>query len=348
MVCRPIPQNLPPRLLSSSLMKRFSPLLVAVCAVWALASCQKPAEPAGAESKPSSGAVKIAVIPKGTTHMHWKSVEAGARKAGQEFGAEILWKGPLKESDRAQQIAIVEQFVSEGVKGIVLAPLDDTALRRPVEAANAKGIPVVIIDSGLKGEAGKDFVSYVGTNNRLGGKMAGEELVRLLGGKGKVFLLRYQEGSASTIEREEGFLEELKKSPDIHLLTENRYGGATASEAQTTAVNMLDLIREADGIFCSNESLTFGMLLALRQNNLVGKAKFVGFDASAPLVEALKKGELQAIVAQNPTKMGYEAVKTIITHLRGEKVPMSVDSGAALITQENLSTPEIQELLKPR
>ena len=170
--------------------------------------------------------------------MHWKSVEAGARKAGEEFGAEILWKGPLKESDRAQQIAIVEQFVSEGVKGIVLAPLDDTALRRPVQAANAKGIPVVIIDSALKGEAGKDFVSYVGTNNRLGGKMAGEQLVKLLGGKGKVVLLRYQEGSASTTEREEGFLEAMKKSPEIQMLVENRYGGATASEAQTTALNM--------------------------------------------------------------------------------------------------------------
>ena len=132
------------------------------------------------------------------------------------------------------------------------------------------------------------------------------------------------------------------------MLVENRYGGATASEAQTTALNIIDQIREADGIFCSNESLTFGMLLALRQNNLVGKAKFVGFDASAPLVEALKKGEIQALVAQNPTKMGYEAVKTIMAHLHGEKVPEYVDSGVALITPENISTPEIQELLKPR
>jgi ribose transport system substrate-binding protein len=320
-------------------------LLCGVCVgTFLVAGCRESPN-AAPDASSSTGAMSIAVIPKGTTHAHWKSVEAGARKAGDELGVKILWKGPLKESDRAQQIAIVEQFVAEGVSGLVLAPLDDAALRRPVQSANAKNIPVVIIDSALQGEPGKDFVSYVGTNNRLGGRLAGEQLMKLLGGKGKVVLLRYQEGSASTIEREEGFLEAMKKSPNIQLLLENRYGGATTGEAQSTALNIIDQLREADGIFCSNESLTMGMLLALRQNNLVGKAKFVGFDASAPLLDALKKGEIQALVAQNPTKMGYEAVKTIVAQLRGEKVPVSVDSGAALITSENLNSPEVKELL---
>ncbi len=308
-------------------------------------ACNKPAE-SGGSAGPKSGTRTIAVIPKGTTHAHWKSVEAGAREAGKELGVEISWKGPLTENDRAQQIAIVEQFVSNGVSGIILAPLDDVALLRPVQGAVAKGIPVLIIDSALKGEVGKDFISYVGTDNRLGGEMAGEALTKELGGKGKVVLLRYMEGSASTMEREAGFLDVIKKSPDIHLIVDNRYGGATASEAQTSAMNLMDQLREADGIFCSNESLTFGMLLALRQNNLAGKAKFVGFDSSAPLVEALRKGEIQALVAQNPRKMGYEGVKAIVAHLNGEKVPASVDSGVMLLTPENLDTPEVQELLK--
>lgn len=309
-----------------------------------LAACGK-APPSGSDAALGSDKKRVAVIPKGTTHVFWKSVEAGARKAGQEFGVEVLWKGPLKESDRAEQIKIVEQFASEGVSGIVLAPLDDMALRRPVQAAMGKGIPVVIIDSALKGEAGKDFISYVGTNNRLGGELAGKELLRLLGGKGKVFLLRYQEGSASTTEREEGFLSVMKQSPDVQMLVENRFGGATASEAQSSALNLLDQLREADGIFCSNESLTFGMLLALRQSNLIGKAKFVGFDTSPPLVEALQKGELHALVAQDPTKMGYEGVKAMLAQQRGEKVPAVVDSGVALVTQESLGTPEIEALL---
>ena len=325
---------------------RSPKILLTIGAALLLAACNKSPESSADSPKPAPNQPNIAVIPKGTTHVFWKSIEAGARKAGAELGVNILWKGPLKENDRAQQIAIVEQFISDGVNGIVLAPLDDTALRRPVQEAGAKKIPVVIIDSALKADVGKDFVSFVGTNNTLGGQMAGDQLVKLLGGKGKVVMLRYMEGSASTTERESGFLDVIKKHPEIQMLVDNRYGGATASEAQTTALNLIDQIREADGIFCSNESLTFGMLLALRQNNLIGKAKFVGFDTSPPLIEALKKGEIQALVAQNPTKMGYEAVKTIVASMHGEKVPQNVDSGVALITPENVNTPEIQDLLK--
>jgi ribose transport system substrate-binding protein len=304
--------------------------------------------PAASSTAPAAnrGSMSIAVIPKGTTHVFWKSVEAGANKAGRELGVEILWKGPLKENDRAQQIGIVEQFTSQGVAGIVLAPLDDAALVRPVQAAAAKHIPVVIFDSALKGEVGKDFVSFVATDNRKGGELAGDQLVKLLGGKGKVVLLRYQEGSASTMEREAGFLDAVHKSADIQMLVENRYAGATAGEAKDAAMAMLDQIRAADGIFCPNESSTFGMLLALRQNNLTGKVKFVGFDTSPQLIDALGKGEIDALVAQNPTKMGYEAVKTCVAAIKGETVQPHIDTGVALITKENLNTSEIQSLLK--
>jgi ribose transport system substrate-binding protein len=288
----------------------------------------------------------IAVIPMGTTQVYWKSVQAGAEDAAKELNVDMRWKGPLKESDRAAQIAIVEQFVSEGVDGIVLAPLDNTALKRPVAAAMAKGIPVVIIDTPLKGDAGKDFVSTVATNNHRGGEMAAEELGRVLNGKGKVILFRHQEGVSSTTEREAGFLEAIKKIPGIEVILENRYAGATASEAQTTALNILDKIKEADGIFCPNESSTFGMLLALRQNNLTGKIKLIGFDTSPPLLDALKKGELQAVVAQNPKKMAHEGMKLVLEKIKGGEVPTSVDSGAVLVTKENLDTPEIQALLK--
>lgn len=296
--------------------------------------------PARAEEK-----LKIAVIPKGTTHVFWKSVEAGALAAGKELGVEIVWKGPLKENDRAQQIAIVEQFISEGVAGIVLAPLDDTALQRPVTAAMAKKIPVVIIDSALKGEPGKDFVSFVATNNKNGGKMGGAELSRVLNNTGKVVLLRYQVGSASTDEREAGFLEAVGQHKDIKVIVDKRYAGATMGEAKTAALNMLDRLKEADGIFCPNESSTFGMLLALRQGNLAGKKKFVGFDTSPPLVEALEKSEIDALVAQDPTRMGYLGVKTLVDHIRGEQVPPAVDTGARLITRENLNDPDIKKLI---
>lgn len=288
---------------------------------------------------------KIAVIPKGTTHSFWKSVEAGAKQAGKELGAEIIWKGPLKEDDRAQQIAVVQQFVSSGVNAIVLAPLDDTALRAPVKSAADRNIPVVIFDSALKGEPGKDFLSYVATNNFRGGEIGGEELARLLGGQGKVVLLRYAEGSASTMEREAGFLAAIKRHPGINVIVDNRYAGPTISSAQDASMNLIDRIREADGLFCPNESSTQGMILALRQTGLAGKKKFVGFDTSSFLLAALNRGDVQALVAQNPTRMGYLGVATAVKHLRGEKVEPSLDTGCVLVTKENRHTPEVEAVV---
>ena len=277
--------------------------------------------------------------------MFWKAVEAGAREGAKETGVEMVWKGSLDEDDPAQQIKIVEQFVSAGVGGIVLAPIDDKALRRPVAAAMQKGIPVVIMDSPLKGEPVKDFVSTVSTNNHRGGEMAGEQLGKLLDGKGKVVLFRFKKGSASTGQREAGFLEAIKKFPEIQVIVDNRYSGTTAREAQSTALNMRDKLKEADGIFCSTEPSTLGMLLALKRNNLAGSKKFVGFDTSPGLMEGLRKDEIQALVVQNPEKMGHEAVKALVAKMKGETVPTVIDTGAAVITTENLDNPEIRALL---
>jgi ribose transport system substrate-binding protein len=303
----------------------------------ALAGC-------GKGDSAASGKLRIAVIPKGTAHEFWKTVEAGAKKAGEDLGVEIIWKGPTEENDRAKQIEIVQQFIGSNVSGMVLAPLDDTALLRPAQSAMAAGIPVVIFDSALKGEAGKDFVSFVATNNSRGGEIGGEQLAKLLGGKGKVALLRYQENSASTNDREEGFLSAMAKT-QCQMVLKDRYGGAGIDSAKTEAMNQIDKLREVDGIFCPNESSTLGMLLALRQAGITGKAKFVGFDATPPEVEALRKSEIDALVAQDPYKMGYEGVKTVVAHIRGEKVPTVVDTGVKLVTRDNLDTPDIKTLL---
>lgn len=289
---------------------------------------------------------RIAVVPKGTTHVFWKSVEAGARAAAADLDVEIVWKGPLKENDRGQQIAIVEQFVTEGVSAIVLAPLDAVALRRPVAMAAQRKIPVVIFDSALQGEPGKDFVSLVATDNRRGGELGGEKLGDLLGGTGKVVLLRYQVGSASTDDREAGFAKAIAARPALELVSDNRYSGATAGEAKTAALNMLDTLKRADGIFCPNESSTFGMLLALRQHNLAGAKKFVGFDTSPALIEALRKGEIDALVAQDPRTMGRRAVTAAVDRLQGRPVEPVIDTGAAVVTRDNVDSPEIQQILQ--
>jgi ribose transport system substrate-binding protein len=312
-------------------------------------SCNKEESGRSASTAPttqSSGQRTIAVIPKGTTHIYWRTVEQGAKQAGKDLGVRIDWQGPLREDDRGQQIGLVEQFISNGVDGIVLAPLDATALQEPVAAAMAKRIPVVIFDSPLNGQAPKDFVSLVATDNHKGGEIGGEELARLLDGKGKVVLLRYQVGSASTEQREQGFLDSMSKHPGIEVIEKSRYGGATVGEAQQNSENLLDKLKQADGIFCPNESTTQGMLNVLVANGLAGKVKFVGFDTSPSLVNALKTGQIQGLVAQDPRKMGYVAVKTMVEHLDGKAVPTYIDTGCALVTPQNIDSPQIKALLQ--
>lgn len=288
------------------------------------------------------------MIPKGTTHEFWKAVHAGAVKAAREANVEIVWKGPLKEDDLKSQVDLVQSFTAQGVSGVVLAPLNDTALAAPVKAAADAQIPVVIFDSDLKD---KSYASFVATDNRAAGALAGERMGKLLGGKGNLIVLRYLEGSASTTNREEGFLEAIKKFPDIKVVSDNRYGGATTESAHAASENLLLAQNAAkgsvNGIFTPNESTTFGMLLALQKADLAGKIHFIGFDSSDKLVQAVSAGQIDALVLQDPMKMGYLAVKTMAAVLQKQKVEPRIDTGATLLDKENQNNPDMVELVKP-
>jgi len=293
----------------------------------------------------------LAVIPKGTTHEFWKSIHAGSLKAARELSTpdaevEVIWKGPLREDDREQQIQVVEGFSSQGVNGIVLAPLDNRALVRPVLEAQRAGVPTVIIDSALESDS---ITSFVATDNRKGGMLAAERMGQLLGGKGKVLLLRYQEGSASTQDREDGFVEELKaKYPEIQLISSDQYAGATRDTAKRASENLLNRFGdEIQGIFTPNESSTAGMLLALQDIGKAGKVTFIGFDTSETFTEAMRNKQLHGIVVQNPFNMGYLGVRTMVEHLQGKPVEKRIDTGVTMVTPENMNAPEIQALLHP-
>ena len=292
-----------------------------------------------------AGRREIAVIPKGTTHEFWKSIHMGALRAGRELGVEVIWKGPQKEDDRAQQITVVEDFISRGVDGIVLAPLDERALLRPVRDAVREKIPVVIIDSGLQGD---DYLSFVATDNYKGGVLAARKLGELLQGHGDIFLIRYQEGSASTTEREQGFLDTIKiEFPLLNLLVQDQYARATTESAYQLAENLLGRFPDVDAIFCPNESSTFGTLRGLQEAGLAGKVVFIGFDSSPKLVQALREGQIHGLILQDPVKMGYLGVRQMVLHLRGQEIEKRIDTGVYLALRENMDDPEIKALLLP-
>jgi ribose transport system substrate-binding protein len=306
--------------------------------------CCGPGQNGGSSPQPA-GRFEIAVIPKGMTHEFWKSIHAGARQAAEEFGADVLWKGPQKEDDRAQQITVVEDFISRGVDGIVLAPLDDRALMRPVRDATRESIPVVIIDSALQGE---DFISFVATDNYTGGVLAAKRMGELLMGKGKIFLIRYQVGSASTTKRENGFQETIVEDfPEISFLVQDQHAGTTTETAYQLAENLLNRFPDVDGIFCPNESSTFGTLRALQEAGKAGKIVFIGFDSSPKLIQGLRDGHIHGLVHQDPVRMGYLGVRQMVLHLQGHSIEKRIDTGVYMITKENMEDPQMKSLLMP-
>jgi ribose transport system substrate-binding protein len=326
-------------------------LSTAMCIAMAVfTGCGKKTESGGGEAAGKS--FTIAVIPKGTTHEFWKSINAGAFKARDELAAkgvkvEVIWKGPLREDDRDQQIQVVENFTTRKVSGIVLAPLDSQAMVRPVESAAEAGVPVVIIDSGLKTDK---YVSFVSTDNYKGGQLAGEHMGKLLEGKGNVILLRYAVGSASTEEREAGFLDALtNKYPQIKLISADQHAGPTRETGYQKSQDLLNRFgNEVNGIFCPCEPPTIAMGKALRDiGKAGGKVKMVGFDAGSQSVQDLKNGDVQGLVVQNPVFMGYKGVMTLFEHLQGQKVEKRIDTGVVLVTKENMDEPKIHELLNP-
>ena len=322
-------------------------LALLACAVVASGTgCRRAAAPGAA-----GRTFRIAFVPKGTTHEFWRTIHAGALKGVHDLEAqgvrvELVWKGPLREDDREQQVQVVESFASQGVDGIVLAPLDEKALVRPVEEAKRLGVPTLIVDSALASAA---IVSFVATDSFKGGELAADEMGRLLGGKGRVLLLRFQEGSASTTEREEGFLSRVAKQwPGLRIVSSDQYAGPTRDTAKRAAENLLNRFgRETDAVFVVNETSAGGMLLALQDAGLAGKLKFIGFDASREFVEAVRAGQMSAFVLQDPFRMASVALATLVDHLRGKPVPGRIDTGVVVVNRDNLDTPAVRELLAP-
>jgi ribose transport system substrate-binding protein len=293
------------------------------------------------------------VIPKSIGGDFWGTVEQGARAAAKDFGVTIKWEGAHVETELAEQNKIIENMVNLGVDGMALAPLNNRVMRKSVERVVAAGIPVVIFDSPVDGDAHE---SYVGTDNVAGGALAAQHLAERLQDRAghpasqrpatgmRIFLLRYIQGTASTEQRADGFAT-AAEAAGLDVVAQPYSEDATPAGAIKTASNSLERFiqdgkLEVDGIFATNIFSTLGMLEALeglRQSGVEIDAVFVGFDTSPKLIEELQNGRLDALVSQNPRQIGYRAVETLVKHLRGEPVEPLIDTGVELVTRERLA-----------
>ncbi len=284
----------------------------------------------------------FAVIPKGRAHLFWRSVNAGAAKAARENGIELIWNGPTSETDYAGQIQIVEAMINRHVDAILLAPIDKTAMVGVVDRAAREKIPVIIFDSAVDTQ---NFVSQVATDNYAAGKLGADRMGQILGGKGKIAIVAVQPGAASTMAREQGFEDQVKeKFPGIEVL-DKRYGMADFAKSLSVTENMLTAHPNLDALFASNESSTVGAAQAIKQRQ--SKVKLVGFDWSPGLLDDLRAGVVDSLVAQHPFRMGEMSVLAAIAKLKGQEVVKINNIVPRLLLKENLDTPDVQAQIMP-
>ena len=285
---------------------------------------------------------RIAVIPKGVSHLFWVAVEKGAKAAGQEFNVEIIWNGPAAETEYARQIQILDSMVAQRVDAIAIAPTERKALVAPIDRAVAAGIPVTVFDSGLEST---NYVSYVATDNLEAGRIGARKLAQLIGGKGKVGIVMNAPGSASTMDREQGFTETIQKEfPDIKIVGQ-QYGMSDRARARAAAENILTANPDIDGLFASAEPSSTGAASAINARQLADKVTLVAFDSSDSMVQDLRLGVIDAMVVQDPHRMGYEAVKTLVDKLAGKTPPKRLDLNAITVEQKDLNEPQVKRLL---
>lgn len=285
----------------------------------------------------------VGVIPKGANHIFWQTVHAGAIKAAREFDLDIEWNAPTLEIDSSRQIEIVESMINRRLAGIVLAPVDRQALIGVVERAAREGVPVSIFDSEIDTDR---RISYVATDNTEAGRMGARRLGEILGGKGKVGIIGFMAGSASTMQREDGFQDEIRKRFPAIQIVGLQFGMADRAKAMAVTENLLTAHPDLAGLFADNESSSSGAVQALK-TRANKKVKLVAFDASEQLVEDMRAGYIDSLVVQNPFRMGYESTRAIGLHLAGQTPPKHLDSGATLVLRTDLDKPQTRELLFP-
>ena len=288
---------------------------------------------------------EIAVIVKTTNSNFWQNVNRGAAAAIEAQSEHTMtFSGPAAESAIAEQVNMVENAINRGVAAIVLAPSDPEALAPVVRRAYEAGIPVAIIDSHLAEGAEGTFQTFLATDNRAAGELCAQMMIDAVGTEGSVAVMSYVPGVGSEIGRVGGFVDYITENSDIEIV------GPFYSQSQmATALNQTTDVLAANpdlvGIFGANEPTAVGMGRALVQSGRAGTLTAIGFDGNADLQDFVRDGTLAATAVQGSFQMGEMGVAAVIDILAGEPVEPFINTGVVLVTQDNLDTPEAQNVL---
>ena len=275
---------------------------------------------------------RIVIVTKALDSEFWQTLKSGAEEAARQHpDVELSVLAPEREINIDQQVSILEDQILKKVSAIAVVPGGVAEVTPVLDKAKAAGIPVLIVDNDTPWP-GK--LSYIGTDNRLGGKLAGDYIVKLLGGRGKVAVIRGILGVSSHDDRVAGFQQAVAQAPGIQVVTIQPANSERAS-ALTVMENILTSNPELNAVFVTSDQMTLGATEGVAAQHMTGKVLVVGFDAGKEAVRGVKSGAISAVIAQYPANMGKQAVEAAIKAIQGEPIAKVIDTGTALVTKEN-------------
>lgn len=318
-------------------------IAAAAVAAVALTSCNAEVRDSGGGR--DDGAIKLAVVPKAIGFDFWESVRLGAECAGSKLdGVDIQWDGVTQETDVSGQQNLLQNLVTQGVDGLVYAATDAKVLSAVSSSALAGGVTVVNIDSGTQPQPAQ--VPVYATDNVAAAELATEHLAKELGGQGEVAFIAFQPGTATNDTRTEGFMKGLRANPGLRLVAQQS-SDSDYNQALQVTQDILTAHPGLKGIYAANEPSVLGAAEAVRQAGRAGQVTIVGWDTAAEEIKGVRDGVISAVVAQNPFRMGYDGVNAAVDKIRHGRPTPGADTGALLITRDNVEAPDVRALLKP-
>jgi ribose transport system substrate-binding protein len=294
--------------------------------------------------------VTIALIPGLTADGFYVTMHKGAEAAAKAVGAELLYQGAA-EWNVSLQVPILDAIIAKKPAAILIAPNDKTQMIAPLKKAFDAGIAVVCVDtfigSGVfqTGSGDADFpISYVASDNVLGGRIAARALAKAIGEKGKVYVSNVKPGVSTTDQREEGFKDEMKKYPNVTVL-ETQFNDDDANKAAAQVQAVIGRVPDLAGVFGANLFSAGGTANGVKQGGMVGKVKLAGFDAPESVVAQLKDGTFELTVAQHPAEIGYFGFMEAFAFVTGNPVPTAIGTGFSVMTKDNIDDPKVSKYL---
>lgn len=275
---------------------------------------------------PAAAKVTLGLALSTLNNPFFVELKEGAEGAAKKAGVDLVVVDAQNDANR--QLASIENLIEKKVAVILVNPTDSNAVVPAIRAANRAGIPVITVD---RGAAGGEIATHIASDNVAGGRMAGEFLAQLLGGKGKVVELEGIPGTSAARDRGKGFNEVMAKYPGLEVVARQE-AGFDRAKGLTVMENILQAQPKIDAVFAHNDEMALGAIKAIAA---AGRAniKVVGFDATDDAVKAVKEGSLVATIAQKPAEMGRLAVEFALKVLAGERLDQYVPVDLAIVTK---------------